>query len=187
MASPKTSTRQKPVPVLLLYGGIAAAAMVLLVFMTYKGGIESFLNKSVWLINLIPLTFGVIAALTERKRQGNYLEFRSALRIIFGILVIALAVQGLFIWLLTHVFDTHFGQALIPAWLKDTETTYRRFGMPEDEIAKNIAAEKGTDPFDIPNTMLGLARDYIVGFLISLILAAITKRKKPEERQPITQ
>ena len=177
----------KPIPVMLLYGGIAAGAMVVITFMTYKGGIDAFLNKSVYLVNLIPLACGVIAALIERKRHGDYLEFRSALRIIFGILVIALAVQGLFIWLLTHVFDPHFGQALIPAWLKDTEVAYRRFGMPEDEIAKNIAAQKGTDPFDIPSTMLGLARDYIVGFLISLVLAAVTKRKKPEERQPITQ
>jgi hypothetical protein len=34
--------------------------------------------------------------------------------------------------------------------------------------------------------MLGLARIYILGFLISLVLAAIVKRKKPEERPSTT-
>jgi hypothetical protein len=58
----------KPIPVMLLYGGIAAGAMVVITFMTYKGGIDSFLNKSVYLVNLIPLACGVIAALIERKR-----------------------------------------------------------------------------------------------------------------------
>ena len=175
--------QQKTISPTLLYGGISTAAMLVFTFITYKGGVESFIGSVVYLMYLLPLGFGCVAALVDRGRHQGYLAFRAALRIIFGIFVASLAIQTLFTWLLVHVIDPHFGQALGPAVLTKMEQAYRRFGMPEDEISRNIAAAKGTDPFSFGSMILGLARDYIVGFLISLILAAIVKRKKPEERQ----
>jgi hypothetical protein len=178
--------QQKLIPVTILYGGIAALGMILFTIGTYKTGVESFLGSVVFLMYLIPLACGVIAALVERQRHGGYLEFRAVLRVVFGILVLSMALQVLFTWLLVHIIDPHFGQLLTPAVLVKMEAAYRRFGMPEDEIAKNVAAAKGTDPFSLGSMLLGLARDYIIGFLISLVLAAIIKRKKPEERPSTT-
>ena len=178
--------QQKPISLILLYGGIAALGMILFTIGTYKGGTETFLGPVVYGMYLIPMVCGVIAASIERSRGGGYLEFRAALRIVFGILVVSMAVQLLFTWLLVHVIDPHFGQLLAPAVLVKMEAAYRRFGMPEDEITKNIAAAKGTDPFSFGSMLLGLARDYVIGFLISLVLAAIVKRKKPQERPSTT-
>lgn len=174
--------QRKPIPLTILYGGIATLGMIAVTLGTYKAGPETFLRLTVDLMYLIPLACGVIAALVERQRIG-FLEFRSALRIIFGILVLAVFLQGLFTWLLANLIDPHFGQALRPVWLANTESAYRRFGMPDDEVRRNIESLKGTNPFSFASIMLGLARVYIIGFLISLILAAIVKRKKPQERQ----
>jgi hypothetical protein len=176
-------TQRKPIPLTVLYGGIATLGMIVVTLGTYKAGPATFLRLTVDFMYLIPLVCGVVAAFVERKRQGGYLEFRSALRIIFGILVLAVALQGIFTWLLVNVIDPHFGETLRPAWLSNTEAAYRRFGMPEDELKRNIDSLKGTNPFSFASVMLGLARVYIIGFLISLILAAIVKRKKPQERQ----
>lgn len=178
--------QQKSIPVTILYGGIAGLGMILFTIGTYKAGVETFLGPVVFFMYLIPLACGVIAALVERQRRGGYLEFRAVLRIVFGILVLSMALQVLFTWLLVHVIDPHFGQLLAPAVLVKMEAAYRRFGMEEDEIAKNVAAARGTDPFSLGSMLLGLARDYILGFLISLVLAAIIKRKKPEERPSTT-
>lgn len=183
MTSQKTITQEKPISVRLLFGGIATLVMLGIIFLGYKGGTDTFLNQTFFLINLIPLVCGVIATFIQKKRQGGYLEFRDALKIIFGILVVALALQGLFIWLLLHVFDPHFGQTLGPASLIHTEATYRRFGVPEDEIRRSIAQQKGTDPFSPGSLLLGTAIYYVLGFVVSAGLAAIVKRKKPEERQ----
>jgi hypothetical protein len=176
-------TQRKPIPLALLYAGIATLGMIVVTLGTYKAGPVSFLKLTVDWMYLIPLACGVIAALVRRKRQGGYLEFRNALRIIFGILVLAVALQGVFTWLLVNVIDPHFGEALRPVWLANTEAAYRRFGMPDDEVRRNIDSLKNTNPFSLGSIMLGLARVYIVGFLITLILAAIVKRKKPVERQ----
>lgn len=178
-------TKRKPLSVLLLFGGIAILVMLSITFMAYRGGPTAFLDQAIILINLIPLVCGVIASFIKRKQQGGYLEFREALKIIFGILAMALTVQVLFVFLLSHVFDPPFGKALGPASLVKTEAAYRRFGMPEDEISRNIDALRGTDPFSARNSFLGLAWYCVLGFPVSLILAAVIKRKKPAN-QPTT-
>jgi hypothetical protein len=178
--------QRKPIPLTVLYGGIATLGMILFTVGTYMGGTETFIGLVVYWMYLIPMVCGVLAALIERKRRGGHLEFQGSLKIIFGIFVVAIALQRLFAWLLVHVIDPRFGQALGPAVLVKMETTYRRFGMPEGEIARNIAAAKGTDPFSMGSILQGLALVYIIGFLISLVLAAIVKRKKPEERPTTT-
>ena len=174
--------QRKKITSTILFGSIASLAMIAITLGTYKAGPVTFLDLTVELMYLIPVVCGLIAALVERKRQGGYLEFRIALRIIFGILVLAVAVQGCVTWLLVNVIDPRFGDALRPVWLANTMATYHRFGMEDDEIRRNIDSMKGTNPFSFGSIMLGLARVYILGFLISLILAVIVRRKKPMER-----
>lgn len=176
-------TSQKSFSVILLYGGIASLGMILVTFGTYKAGPRTFLSLVVDLMYLIPLICGVVAALVECRRQGGFLEFRSALRIIFGILVMATALQGLFTWLLVNMLDTHFGQAVRPVWLANAEAAYRRFGVTGNELDRNIAALKDTDPFSLAAVLFGLAKFYMLGFPLSVLLAAIIKRKKPQARQ----
>jgi hypothetical protein len=110
-----------------------------------------------------------------RKRKVK--DLSATLQVCFGIIVLVLAVQMLFTWILLHVIDPRFGRELVPAVLQKMEATYRHFGMPEDEIGRNIEASKDTDPFGFSSMCIGLARNYIVGFLIAALMAALIKRK----------
>lgn len=179
-------TSQKPISVILLFGGIATLGLILVTFCTYKAGVVTFLNPAGLLMYLIPVIFGVIAALVERRRQGGFLEFRSTLRIIFGILVMATALQGLFTWLLVNVLDPHFGQALRPVWLENSASALRRIGVTGDDLDRNIAALKETDPFGFGAVAFGLAKIYMVLFPVTLVLALLIKRKKPAEAPATT-
>lgn len=172
-------TAGKKISIPVVFGGLASVGMILFTFGTYRGGTETFLGSTVYLMYLIPIACGIIAAILQRSRDGGFLEFRPALRIIFGIMVVAMALQMLFTWLLVHVIDPRFGRELAPVVLAKMEAAWRRFGMPEDDIAKNIAGARGEDNFGFGNMLFGLARDYVIGFLISLLLAALVKRKKP--------
>ncbi|HVS97810.1 MAG TPA: DUF4199 domain-containing protein [Puia sp.] len=171
--------QRKKIPLLVLFGSLAALGMILFTLGAYKGGTETFLGPMVFLMYLIPVACGIIAALTERRRRSGRLEFQTALRLIFGIMVVAMAVQTLFTWLLVHVFDPGFGRALAPVVLAKMEAAWRRFGMPEADIQKNIAAARAEDAFAFGSMLFGLARDYLLGFLVSLILAVTIKRKNP--------
>lgn len=175
------TTRKAPgkkISATVLYGAIASVGMILVTLVTYKAGPATFVDPVINLMYLIPMTFGAMAAIAERRRQGGFLEFRNALRIIFGILVVATALQGLFTWLLVNVFEPGFGQAVRSAWLANAIATYQRFGITGDELEKNVAVLKESDPFSVGSVLFGLAKFYIVGFPVSVILAVIVRQKK---------
>jgi hypothetical protein len=169
--------QRKKMPVIVLYGGLASLCLILFTVVTWRGGTSVFLGNTAYLMYLIPVVFAIVAALVERHRQG-FLEFRPALTICFGIIVLSLAIQRVFAWTLVHFIDPAFGRTLGPAVLANMEAAYRRFGMPEDQIRANIEAAKNTDPFAFGNMATGLAYTYVLFFLIALLLAAIIRRKK---------
>ena len=174
-------TPKKKLPVSLLFGGLAGLGMILVTFARYKGGPQAFVGGAGYLMYLFPIVLAVVAALVERKRGGGYLGFRAALRTCFGIIVLALALNAAFTWILLHLIDPAFDHALRPVVLAQTEAKYRRFGIPEDDIAKAIADQKDSDPFSLGSMIGGLAIYYIPGFLIALLLSALVKKKNPTE------
>ena len=178
-----TGKVQKKIPVILLYGGIASLCIVLYTIGTWKGGISTFIGGAAYGMYLIPVGFAIAGGLVAKKRGRGFIGFRATLQVCFGIIVLVLAVQMGFTWILLHVIDPRFGRDLAPAVLVRMEATYRHFGMPEDEISKNIEASKDTDPFGFSSMAIGLARNYIVGFLIAALMAALIK-KQPKHQQP---
>ena len=174
-----TATAQKKVSVTLLYGGIASLCIVLFTIATWRGGVNTFLGNVAYFMYLIPVGFAIAGGLAAKKRGHGFIGFRAALQVCFGIIVLTLAVQLLFIWILVHLIDPPFGQALIPVALAKMVATYKQLGMPEDQLAKNVEAAKGTDPFSFGSMAMGLARNYIVGFLIAALMAALIKCKAP--------
>ncbi|HLZ89533.1 MAG TPA: DUF4199 domain-containing protein [Puia sp.] len=176
------ATKKIPVPV--LYGAIAALGMILVTLATYYGGVDMFIGNVAYLMYLFPIALAVVGALVQKKVNGGILGFQDALKACFGVIVLALAVQTLFTWILVRFIDPRFGQALPAAVLAKTEATFRRFGVPEDEISKTLAEEKGKDPFSLGRMLTGLARNYIVGFPVAVLLAAIIGQRLVAGRGP---
>jgi hypothetical protein len=119
----------------------------------------------------------IAAVLTERRRNGGYLEFRAAQRTGFAIFALALAVQTLFTWLLVNVIDTHFLTRLMPVIAARMTTVYRWFGTNPDQTARAVAGEQGVNLFSFARMLQGLAYNYIFHFLIALLIAAVVKKK----------
>jgi hypothetical protein len=176
------ATTQKKVSPTLLYGGIASLCIVLYTIATWKGGISTFIGAAAYGMYPIPLCFAIAGGLAAKKNGQGFIGFRAALQVCFGIIVLVLAVQMFFTWILLHVIDPRFGRELVPAVLLKMEATYRHFGMPEDEISRNIEASKDTDPFGFSSMCIGLARNYIVGFLIAALIAALIKNQQPKRK-----
>lgn len=171
-------TEKKKVSVTLFYGAVSAGVMILFTLATYWGGPEAFVGRTGYLKYILLIGLAVIAGLAGKKQNGGYLEFRPALRIGFGTMVIGMAVQTLFAWLLLNVVSPRFKQALMPVVIARTEATYRYFKFSEEDIARMIADIKAGDPFSFGSMLAGLARIYIVLFLVALLLAAVIGQKK---------
>src|SRR6202000_113993 len=119
----------------------------------------------------------VAAVLAEKRQNGGYLEFRAAQKTSFGIFAMALAAQALLTWLLVNVIDTHFRSLLLPAVVENMVNAYRHFGATDDQVTRAIAIEKDSNPFSAGRMLQGLAYNYIVHFLIAVVIAVVLKRK----------
>jgi len=92
-------------------------------------------------------------------------------------MVMGLAIQYLFTWLLLNVFDPAFRKALLPVVHDNMVKAYRRFGATENDIQQAVDAEKGQDPFTFGRMITGLGFNIIIYFLIALLIAATVRTK----------
>lgn len=168
----------------LLFGLIAAGSLILFTLGTYLAGPKVFIGNIVYLGYIILIGLGAAAALVEKKLDGGWLEFRTALRICFTVFVLGLACQTLFTGLLVNVLDPHFRQLLMPEIAASMEAVYRKFGVPEDTIRSELEKARNENPFAFGKLIRGLALYYIVLFLIALVIAAVVKRKKEPAGNP---
>lgn len=171
-------TASKKMSTTLLFGLMAAAVMMLFVFGTYRAGPQTFLSWTAYLGWIIVIVLAVSAAVLGKRAKGGLLDFRAALKISFGVLVLAIFGHAFFTWLLLNVIDPHFKQTLMPLVLQNIEKTYRNFGVPEDDIRRALDAEQGQDQFTPGRMLSGMGRLIIIGFLIAVVIALIVKSKK---------
>jgi len=168
---------KKSFSILLLYGGIAALVMILFTLGTYWAGPEPFVGRVAYLKFVLIIALAIVAGIAAKKQAG-FLGFKPALRVCFGTIVIGMAVQTLFAWVLLNFIDTHFKSQTMPFVIAQAERTYRNFNFSEEDIARMVADVKAGDPFSFGSMLAGLARIYIVLFLVSLLLAAAVGQKK---------
>ena len=164
----------------MIYGLIGGACIVLFMTVLYKGGVDVYLGAFAWLGYLLMIGFAVAATLAAKKENGGSLEMIQALKTCFTVFVIVLAAQTLFIWVLVNYIDTHFRELLIVEMDKRTEAAYKYIGYDQQKIEEMMSQIRGSDHFPFRGMLTSLATVYIVFFLISLVIAAIVKKKKVE-------
>ena len=173
MASGKTNAG-------LSYGLMSGGAAILLSLVLYLGGAKMFVNPIAYLGFAIPIVFAVLGGLAQKKANGGYLEFSEALKTVFTIFVIGSFLSTAFMFLLLNVIDVPFRQALSQETAQATEKMMEKFGAPQEQIDKSTAETLNGNSFSLGKQFLGFAFGTIFWFIISLIIAAIIKKKKPE-------
>jgi hypothetical protein len=168
----------KKISVAGFYGIIAGLFLVLFTTGTYLAGVTVYMSRIVYLGYAVLILLAAAAALAAKKRNGGYLGMQAGVKTCFTVFVIGLAAQTLFIWVLLNILDTRFKQSVWLALVKNTGDVARRFGMPDDLVQKAIDDQQSHDPFTLGRMLTGLAFYLIVYFIISLLIAAIVKRKK---------
>ncbi|MEQ1797371.1 MAG: DUF4199 domain-containing protein [Lacibacter sp.] len=171
---------------LVQYGIISAVVGILMYTILYLGGVKFFMSPVAYIGYAIPIVFAVLACLKQKKNQGGYLEFSKALKISFGVLVITALTSTIVSYVLMNFIDQEFSQAMQQASMEMTEKMMKKFGAPQDTIDKAIADAAKTNPFSLSKMALGFAFYCIFWFLISLIVAAIVKKKNPADQMPQT-
>lgn len=171
---------------LVQYGILSAVIGLIAYIGLYLGGVKAMTSPIAFVLNLLPIVFAVLACIAAKKQDGGYLAFGKALKISFGVFVFTGIATSLFSYVLFNFIDLEFKQAMQQASLEMTEKMMKKFGASTDQIDKAMNEAMKKDSFSFGNVMLGFAFTCFLYFLFSLIIAAIVKKKNPENEMPQT-
>lgn len=164
----------------ITYGLIYGVVAILMTVVLYLFGVKAFTSPVAYIGFVIPIVIATLAAKAEKKANGGFLEFGAALKTTFTCLVIGTLLSTAFSYVLFNFIDIPFREALAQETSEATARMMEKFGASQDDIDKAMADAQTTNNFSFSKQALGFAFSCIFWFLVSLIISAIVKRKKPE-------
>lgn len=161
----------------LTYGLIGGLALSVYFIIMYLGGVDFFMGPLAWLGYVIIIVIAVLAGLKQRKLNGGSLEFGEALKVVFLVFALGFLLQTIVSHIIFNYIDVPFKEAMTQKTIEKTEEIMKSFGATDDQIDKALEEASKRDNFSIKSQLLGYGFSCILFFLISLIIAAIIKRK----------
>ncbi|MBO9205381.1 MULTISPECIES: DUF4199 domain-containing protein [Niastella] len=163
----------------LIYGFINGAVAIVFTVLLYLGGAKMFVSPIAYCGIVLPIVVCVLGLLQIKKQQGGYLEFGQALKTSFQIFVIGSLIASIFQFVLFNYIDVPFRQALAQETAQKAEQWMRNFGASESEIEKKVDETMDQNNYTVGRLLLGFVFGCIFWFIVSLIVSAIIKRKRP--------
>jgi len=163
-------------------GIIAAGISVVWTIIAYLVGIDLFTNW--WMgiiIFIVVIVYLIIALKGIRTQLGGFISFKDAFLNFLVMSVIHIVISQIIYFLLIHVIDPGFGEAVTDATIEKTIAMMEGFGAPEvtiEETLINMEVEmekQATFLGALMNMLKGVAFMAVVG----LIVAAILKKNPP--------
>lgn len=170
----------KQINVGLTYGLISGLASILFSLLLYLGGVKWFVNPVAYIAFVIPILIGVLAGLKQKKMDGGYIDFAGALKVVFTTFVIGTFISSIFSFVLFNYIDIPFREALTQETAEKAQQMMQRFGVGQAEIDKATEEMMKSNNYSFGKQMLGAASFCILWFMVSAIISAIIKKKKPE-------
>lgn len=170
---------ESPSSILLQFGLISTLVSILYFVGLYLMGAESFLKPIAYLSYAIPIVFAVLATVKAKKSAG-FLLFGQALKLIFGVFVLSFFGLSLFSFVLNNYIDPAFAERTLQLTIQKAQEMMVKFNVPQSEIDKQIKTMMSMEMYSFGSIMKGFFYQCIFLFLISLLIAAIVKKNKPE-------
>lgn len=163
------------------YGLVSGMVTVVVTLVLYLGGVSWFMSPVTWIISfIIPIIFAILAVVQQKKNGGGYLEFREGLKVAFTSFVLNTLIGTVFIYILFNLIDIGFRDALNQEAATATAKFMEKMKASPDQIEKTTNEMLQGNNYSLSKIALNSAFGLIFWFLVSLIIALIFKRKKPE-------
>jgi hypothetical protein len=174
----------KKISIPLLFGLIATAVTIVVILGTWLAGPDAFVGSAPWLGRCVVILIAAVAATVEKRARGGEIDFRSALRVAYGVMVMAIITESLLVWLITNVIDPHFYQRLVPVIAGRTEKSYRQFGASDDIIRAALDDIRNNNQFSVGRMIIGTGRNLLIFGVIAILIAVTVKSKKGPTPKP---
>lgn len=156
------------------YGLIVALIMV--VYSLILQFADLAMNRPLGFLSYVMLIAGIVVAHNTFKRDGDgYMTLGQGIGIGMWITLVAGVISSVFSYLYLRFID----DSVIQKAMDEAVTQMEERGMPDDQIDQ---AMKITEKFMQPGAMMiiALITMLILGFIVSLIVSAITKKTNPQ-------
>lgn len=167
------------------YGLISGLVSVVFSVILYLGGVQWFVHPVAYLGYVLPIVVAVLAGLRKRKMDGGFIDFAGGLKVAFTTFVIGTFISILFTYVLFNYIDVPFREALAQETAEKARQMMQKFGLGEADIEKATEQMMDSNSFSLSKQLLGGAFSCILWFMISVIIAAIIKKKRPEFTPPV--
>lgn len=173
----------------LRFGLIAGVAVVAYTLIRYLISIDVYLHFG-WSMASYIIIIGamIMAPNTGRKLQSGYIKFKQALQASFLVAVISLSFLTVFSWVMSTYVDPNITKYTIAKSYEMNEKVLEWSGASEEQmeasmeqIEKQQEYSKGFNAF-----MMGLAGQWMVGFLYALVIAGVFHLAYGKQKQEIS-
>lgn len=161
----------------LFLGVITVAFSATLFLIDYKLFQNPVFASIPFVVNVVIL---FVAGFELRKKNDGYLTFKKALTSTFIIYAIAATITMIYTVLQYNVFTPDIAETLQKESLNQQVAIWESIGMSDEQIDAAAADAQSRNIFGLTWQLVGLAGNLVLGFVISLIVAAIVKKKEPE-------
>jgi hypothetical protein len=169
---PTSGTSVKSVAI--RYGLLTGFVSVIYSFILFVGNLSE--NKILSSLSYVILIVGIILAHKHFKREnGGYMSFGQGLGIGSLLSVILGVMSGIFMYIYMKFIDSSFLERMREMQVAELE----KRNMSDEQIEQAMAI---TDKMMGPEMMVvwAIVATLLMGFLLSLIISAITKRTRPD-------
>ncbi|MBC3540755.1 DUF4199 domain-containing protein [Rufibacter sediminis] len=163
-----------PSSVGIRYGVITAFISIIFSLILYVTGLHT--NKGLSYASMIIPIIGIVLAYNYfKKENGGFMSYGQGL----GTGTIVTAVSGVLSGLFTYIYLKFVDPNVLEQIRNSSIEEMENKGMSDEQIEQAVSM---TEKFTTPEMMLvmGLIGAVILGFFLSLIIAAIMKRSRPE-------
>jgi hypothetical protein len=165
------------------YGVAAGLLFATLCFGCWANGLETYATFLTW-YTWIPVVFVLIlvGAFQRRKQLGGFMTFKEAIAFCFLAYVIYEIFYAVSTFILYRLVDPTLQERLTAVIIEKTRKFMEGLGAKDSQIedALKNAEENSKAPYSIRQILLGFGYTLIYDFVKSIILAALTQKRKPE-------
>ncbi|NII28912.1 DUF4199 domain-containing protein [Pseudoflavitalea sp. X16] len=162
-----------------LFGLIAGVVMCGFIFILYKGGLQLYMSNTARAGYVAIIAIAVIAGLREKKRNGGYLSLSEGLKVIFMVFALGSLLQTVFTHILLSYVDVPFGEASKQLSIERYVAFMKSTGASESQVEDYIKNANDPKNDTFMATLLSYCIFCIGYFVVSLIIAAIIRKKRP--------
>ncbi len=160
------------------YGVYLGLGMVVLTLLFYFVSPRFYLTWGSWVGYLLAIVMMIMAAKEHKNIQGGFISFREAFTSSWMTSVIGFIIATLFSYILITVIDPSLIDTVKEI---SVEAIDKMEGFIGEEAAEEAREQIENDnPFSLGKQFLGLFFTFIIGAIISLIIAAVYKRERTE-------